>query len=286
MASKRSAPTPPVARPRGKPQKTGIAKCPTGISGFDAITKGGLPRNAVTLVLGGPGSGKTLFALEFLAHGASDFGEPGIFVAFEEKTVKILANASGFGWGLPALVESNKIHFFDARLEPDTILAGEFDLAGMLAMLTSVAKKIGAKRIVFDALDIFLDWLDDPALQRKEMWRLNAWMEESGLAAIVTLKVEGAQPEQTPATYSWLQFVTDTVVLLRQEMSRHFSERLLKILKYRGSDHVGSNCALVIAQDGLHVAELHAFDALPSPSTERIGSGIARLDHMLGGGYM
>ncbi|MBI4967056.1 MAG: circadian clock protein KaiC [Rhodospirillales bacterium] len=277
-------------RKRKEPSATirpsGIAKCPTGIAGFDTITKGGLPRDAVTLVLGGPGSGKTLFALEFLAHGAGQFDEPGLFVAFEEKTDKILANAAGFGWGLPGLVKANKLRFFDARLSPDTVHAGEFDLAGMLAMLGSMAKTIGAKRIVFDALDIFLDWLGDPALQRKEMWRLNAWMEESGLAAVVTLKMDSRNEERIPEHYGWMQFMTDTVVLLRQEMARHMSERLLKVLKYRGSDHINSNCALVIAEDGLHVAELHTFDTLPKPSTARVSSGVARLDHMLGGGYM
>jgi len=266
--------------------QAGVAKCPTGISGFDTITNGGLPRDAVSLVLGGPGCGKTLFGLEFLVHGAQDYDEPGIFVAFEEKPEKIMANGASFGWDLKGLVKKNKLYFLDAQLSPETMHAGEFDISGLLGMLKSIADKMGAKRIVFDALDMLLDLLETPAAQRKEVWRLNDWLSTSGLSAVMSLKVEGKASELVPGHYGWMQFIPDAVILLRQEMTKYFSERMLRVLKYRGSDHINNDCALVIADNGINVAELRAFETLPKPSNKRVSTGIERMDHMLGGGYM
>src|SRR6266481_4131226 len=129
----------------------GLHKMPTGVEGFDAITGGGLPRNRTSLILGGPGGGKTVFALQTLVNGARQFGEPGIFVAFEENSRQILINAATFGWNLPKL-EKKQLFFFDAKMGPDVIKGGEFDLSGIKAE----ADARGARRIVFDAVDALL----------------------------------------------------------------------------------------------------------------------------------
>src|SRR5689334_5024806 len=86
-------------------------KVPTGIDGFDEITGGGIPRSRTTLIMGNPGSGKTVFALQSLVNGIRRWDEPGIFVAFEENSKDIMVNSSSFGWELPALVESGKLFF-------------------------------------------------------------------------------------------------------------------------------------------------------------------------------
>src|SRR6202043_1849113 len=161
----------------------GLHKMPTGVEGFDAITGGGLPRNRTSLILGGPGAGKTVFALQTLVNGARHFGEPGIFVAFEETPRHILANAASFGWNLPKL-EKKQFFFFDAKMGPDVIKAGEFDLSGMLAGIKAEAR--GARRIVFDAVDVLLSLLDDPLAERREIYRLDDWLSESGLTGIIT----------------------------------------------------------------------------------------------------
>src|SRR5512140_94230 len=135
-------------------QVTVPAKAPTGITGFDEITDGGLPHGRTTLLGGGPGSGKTLFALQFLLHGARDCKEPGIFVAFEESSRRIIANTKSFNWKLAEFVQRKKLYFMDAQPTPDLVQSGSFDLNGMLAALSAQAKSMGAQRIVFDALDI------------------------------------------------------------------------------------------------------------------------------------
>src|SRR5258708_3329007 len=147
----------------------GLHKMPTGIEGFDAITGGGLPRNRTSLILGGPGGGKTVFALQTLVNRARQFGEPGIFVAFEENSRHILANAASFGWNLPKL-EKKQLFFFDAKMGADVIKAGEFDLSGMLAGIKAEADARGARRIVFDAVDVLLSLLDDPLAERREIY--------------------------------------------------------------------------------------------------------------------
>src|SRR5687767_9493262 len=100
-----------------KTSEKAINKSPTGIAGFDEITGGGLPSDRTALILGAPGAGKTVFALECLVNGARNLREPGIFVAFEESSRQIMANAATFGWDLPAL-EQEKLFFLDARLSP------------------------------------------------------------------------------------------------------------------------------------------------------------------------
>ncbi|OYV67098.1 MAG: hypothetical protein B7Z74_10090, partial [Deltaproteobacteria bacterium 21-66-5] len=142
-----------------------ITKMLTGIEGFDQITGGGLPRGRTTLLLGGPGCGKTVFALQALVNGARQSKEAGIFVAFEESSRQIVANAATFGWDLPALVKK-KLFFLDARLSPEVVKGGAFDLVGLLQALEQKAKEIHAKRIVFDGFDVLLSLLDDPAAER------------------------------------------------------------------------------------------------------------------------
>ena len=143
-----------------------LHKAPTGIAGFDEITAGGLPRGRTTLLTGGPGSGKTLFCLQSLVHGAQNCNEPGIFVAFEENSQRIVANAEGFGWKL-AQLRRKKLCFVDAQPQPDLVSAGDFDLSGLLAALASQIEAMAAQRIVFDALDIVLALLPDAAAQRR-----------------------------------------------------------------------------------------------------------------------
>src|SRR5260370_21644893 len=171
----------------------GLHKTPTGIEGFDSITGGGLPRNRTTLLLGGPGSGKTVFALQTLVNGARQLGEPGIFVAFEENSRHILINAASFGWKLPEL-EKKQLLFIDAKMRPDVVKSGEFELSGMLAGIKAEADARGARRIVFDAVDVLLSLLDDPLAQRREIYRLGDRVSESRPTRGITAENGGDEP--------------------------------------------------------------------------------------------
>jgi circadian clock protein KaiC len=268
---------------KGAKEPTGLLKTPTGITEFDEITEGGLPRGRTCLVVGGPGSGKTVFALQTLVHGARLWGEPGIFVAFEENSRTITANAASFGWDLPALQEE-KLFFLDARLSQETISAGRFDLAGMLAGLQAKATAMGAGRIVFDSMDVLLALLNDPVLERQEIYRVHDWLAQSGLTGIVTIRGEGPDPLLT-ARYGFVQFMADCVVHLSHRVEERISMRTLRVVKYRGTGFSENEFPLVIGKTGISVGMAHAPRAADEASTERVSTGIPRLDTMLQGGW-
>lgn len=269
-----------------KPPVLDSSKARTGIEGFDEITNGGLPRGRTTLLEGGPGSGKTIFALSFLVHGARDGGEPGIFVAFEETSKRIVANAEGFGWNLAAL-QRKKLLFVDAQPTPDLIQSGGFDLSGMLAALGAQIETMGARRIVFDALDIVLALLPDLAAKRREIYRLHEWLLARRLTGLITAKAGGDEASslyQEP--FGFMQFMVDCAVLLNHSVSLGVSQRNLRVQKYRGSSFDENESPFVIGTGGFDVARARSLGRIDSNvSQERVSSGVKRLDTMLGGGY-
>ena len=268
------------------PPTQGLPKSPTGIEGLDEITAGGLPMGRTTLLVGGPGSGKTILALQFLEQGASRCAEPGIFVAFEESAERITANAKGFSWNLAEL-GSDKLLFIDAQPSPDLIHSGSFDLGGLLAILQAQAAAMGAKRIVFDALDILLSLLPDAAAKRREVYRLHAWLLHAGLTAIITAKADGDDSAMDGAQpFGFMQFMVDCAVVLNHTVVLGVSQRNLRVQKFRGTSFDENECPFVIGSDGLEVAVARPLGrGLLNVSKERVSSGVERLDTMLGGGY-
>jgi circadian clock protein KaiC len=261
-------------------------KALTGVTGFDDITCGGLPRGRTTLLLGGPGSGKTIFATQFLVHGAQHSNDPGIFVAFEEAPTQIVLNMARFGWKL-AQLQRKKLFFLDARPKPELIQSGTFDLTGMLAALASKATQMGARRIVFDALDIVLALLPDAASRRREVYRLHQWLLEHELTGLITAKNGGDEATSTGLQqFGFMQFMVDCAVILNHRVDHGVSQRNLRVQKYRGSSFSEDESPFVIGSTGFDVAIARTLGrADTAVSLERVSSGVARLDTMLGGGY-
>ncbi|MDB4933546.1 MAG: circadian clock protein KaiC [Labilithrix sp.] len=258
-----------------------VTKVLTGIEGFDEITDGGLPRARSTLVIGGPGCGKTVFALQSLVNGAHRAKEAGIFVAFEESTAQIIANAATFGWDLPALIKK-KLFFMDAQLSPDVVKSGEFDLVGMLAMIRAKATELQATRIVFDGIDVLLGLLDDPVAERRELYRIRDWLIETGLTGIITQKAAALEGSHR---YNYLQFMVDCVVVLRHQVIDGSAFRNLRVMKYRGSGFAADEFPITLTADGLRLTNRGPTELTYDVTDERISSGLPRLDHMLHGGY-
>jgi circadian clock protein KaiC len=259
-------------------------KSPSGIAGFDELTGGGLPHGRSTLLAGGAGSGKTIFALQFLVQGARNFREPGIFVAFEESPRRIIANLQGFNWKVEELQAKKALFFLDSQPGPDLVHAGDFDLNGLLAVAGIQAKAMGARRIVFDAIDIVLSLLPDDEARRREVYRLHEWLLASGLTGIITAKAGVDDVSSQP--YSILQFMVDCAVILNHRVELGVSQRNLRVMKYRGSGFDENESPFVIGRSGFDVAMSHAKKrSIGKVSHERVTSGIGRLDTMLGGGY-
>jgi circadian clock protein KaiC len=259
-----------------------VTKMLTGIQGFDEISDGGLPRGRTTLVMGGPGCGKTVFALQVLVNGVRRAREAAIFVAFEEGASHILANAATFGWDLPA-ISRKKLFFFDARLSPETVKVGEFDLIGMLGLLEVKAREMHATRIVFDGIDVLLGLLDDPVAERRELYRIRDWLARTGLTAIITQKIGANDADQR---YSFLQFMVDCAIVLRHQVVDGSAFRSLRVLKYRGSGFLGDEFPISLTRtDAMELTNRGPTELKYDVTDERVSSGIPRLDNMLTGGY-
>ncbi len=257
-----------------------LAKLSSGIPGFDALSYGGLRPNRTTLLIGGPGAGKTIFALQTLVNAARERNEPGIFVAFEETTEQIIADAASFDWNLAALAK-NKLFFLEAHLSPDVVQSGEFDLRGMLAMLKAKQEEIGARWIVFDGIDVLLTLLQNPIAEMREIYRIRDWLADNAINAIVTAKIGRSE---TAGHYDFMQFMMDCVIRLSRRQEHGIALHRIEITKYRGSDFVAGEHPLSFGSSGMEVGAPEPPEITHAASSERVSAGFERLDRMLGGG--
>jgi circadian clock protein KaiC len=264
-------------------QELPLTKSPTGISGFDTISGGGLPDGRLSVIVGGPGAGKTVFALHCLVHRLTALGEAGIFVSFEEDVDRIRANMAAFDWTVPG--GNEQLKFIDARLPVETRQGGDFDLSGLLAGLGSLAAETRARTVVFDGIGVLLSALDDEKLEKKELARLEEWIRESGLSALITAKSFGSN-EREQRRSDLLQYMTDCAVELEKIYSSTTSSRSLRILKYRGSGFAANPMPAVITRAGFEIVALSATRLDYRTFTDRVSSGIAGLDKLLDGGYL
>jgi circadian clock protein KaiC len=263
--------------------RPGIEKALTGIGGFDRITGGGLPRGRTSLLIGGPGTGKTIFALQTLVNGARDHGEPAIMVAFEEPSAEIRTNAASFGWDLPAL-EKDRLFFLDSRHSADVVRSGSFDLAGTLATLGAKADEMGARRIAFDSIDVLLALLDGPIQERHELYRIRDWLAGRELTGLMSVRLLESGL-RTMQRYGFVQFMSDCVIELDHRIEDGVSARSLRVIKYRGSDYAANEAPATISENGLQVASFGLATSSYAASDERVSSGVSELDRALRGGF-
>ncbi len=258
-----------------------LPKIATGIDGFDELSRGGLPRHRTSLLIGGPGAGKTVFALQCLVNAARRQRAPGIFVAFEESPHQIIANGATFNWALASLSEK-ELFFLDAHLSSTLVKTGDFDLAGMLAMLAAKKKEIGAQWIVFDGIDVLLTLLQDPVAEMREIYRIRDWLADNALTAIITAKLESRTSEALH--YGFLQFMVDCVVRFARRQEDRVAAQSIQITKYRGSAYAAAEFPLSFGPSGIEVGATEVAEIGHEASTERITAGFKHLDAMLGGG--
>ena len=260
----------------------GVEKTPSGITGFDQITDGGLPKGRATLICGGPGSGKTIFAAEFIVRG-SEIGEPGVFVTFEESISDLARNVASLGFDLKRLQEEKKVAVDYVHLDPNEIEeAGGYSLDGLFVRLEHAIKTVGAKRIAIDTLEVLFGGLQDQSTLRAEIQRLFRWLKEQGLTAIVT----GEAGKDMLTRQGLEEYVSDCVVLLTQNVLDQAATRYLRIVKYRGSTHGTNEYPFLIDDSGFSVVPATSLQLEYDVSSERVSTGIPGLDRMFGGdGY-
>ena len=266
---------------RARAAAAGLEKAPTGIMGLDEITNGGIPRGRPTLICGSAGCGKTLFGIEFLVKGATEYGEPGVFVAFEERPEELAQNVKSLGFDLPQLEKQNKLFVEYIHVERSEIAeTGEYDLEGLFLRLGDAIDTIGAKRIVLDTLETLFSGFENQAILRAELRRLFRWLKDRGVTAIITAeRGDGALTRQGLEEY-----VSDCVILLDHRMNDQVATRRLRVVKYRGTSHGTNEYPFLIDEGGVDVLPITSIGLTHDVSNERVSTGIADLDGMLSGG--
>ena len=259
-----------------------LRKAPTGISGLDAITEGGLPHGRPTLVCGGPGCGKTMLAMEFLVRGATEFGEPGVFMSFEETADDLVQNVASMGFDLRALESRKRLVIDEVRVSRSEIHeTGEYDLEALFIRLGHAIDTIGAKRVVLDTLEALFGGFSNSAVLRAELRRLFDWLKHRKVTAVIT----GERGEGQLTRQGLEEYVSDCVILLDHRVVSQLTIRRLRIVKYRGSVHGTDEYPFLIGEKGISVLPITSLGLAHRASNKLISSGIGALDKALGGGF-
>jgi circadian clock protein KaiC len=262
-----------------KPAIELLQKCPTGIKGLDEITGGGLPQGRPTLVCGGTGCGKTLLSMEFLVRGATEFGEPGVFMSFEEKSEELMQNFASLGFDLNDLEARKKLSLDYVHIDRSQIEeTGSYDLEGLFIRLGFAIDSIAAKRVVLDTIETLFSGFSDEAILRAELRRLFGFLKDKGVTAIIT----GEQGERTFTRFGLEEYVADCVIFLNHQVSEQIATRRLRIVKYRGSAHGTNEYPFMIDEQGFSVMPISSIGLDHAASSERVSTGIPRLDTMMG----
>lgn len=272
-----------MARKRSSSVLTDLPKSPTGIKGLDEITGGGLPKGRPTLITGSAGCGKTMMAMEFLVRGATEFNEPGVFMAFEETAEELTKNVASMGFDLARLQNANKIAVDYVHIDRQEILdTGEYDLEGLFVRLGYTIDSVGAKRVVLDTVEALFAGLPNEAILRAELRRLFRWLKNRGVTAVIT----GERGEKMLTRYGLEEYVADCVILLDFRILDQIATRRLRIVKYRGSAHGVDEYPFLIGPSGISILPVTSLNLEHAVSNARVSTGIPRLDTMLAGkGY-
>jgi circadian clock protein KaiC len=268
------------ALPSSKNTISRLPKCPTGISGLDEITEGGLPKGRPTLICGEAGAGKTLFGVEFIVRGIMQFNEPGVFVAFEEKSDELAVNVASLGFDLKKLVQEKKLRLDYVHIKRSEIEeTGEYDLDGLFIRLGYAIDSVKAKRVVLDTLENLFSSLSNETILRAELRRLFEWLKTKGVTAIIT----GEKGTNQLTRQGLEEYVSDCVIVLDHRVQNQISTRRLRVIKYRGSMHGTNEYPFLIDNKGISVLPVTSLTLENEVSSERVSTGIPTLDNMLGG---
>lgn len=261
-----------------------LVKKTTGINGLDAMTDGGLPAVGLSVITGTAGAGKSLLALQTLLFRQTHHDERGILVTFEEPETQIIQNANTFRWDTTSL-NDGRLKVMELRFPIDAVCSGEFDLTGLLAALDAYKAEYGAENIVFDGIDALLSALPDVVSEQRELRRIESWVRENSLFALITAKF-GTHDARSQQRHDLLQFATNCVITLSTDFRETTTLRTLRVLKYRGSAFAANPVPMVIGPDGIEVIAFNGPRLSHTRLNGRISSGLPRLDTLLGGGYL
>ncbi|OUC13720.1 MAG: circadian clock protein KaiC [Alkalinema sp. CACIAM 70d] len=272
------------SEPRSRSELVGVQKIRTMIEGFDDISHGGFPVGRTSLVSGTSGTGKTLFAVQFLYNGITQFDEAGIFVTFEESTADIIKNAVSFGWDLQKLIDEGKLFVLDASPDPEgQEVVGNFDFSALIERIQYAIRKYKAKRVSIDSVTALFQQYDSASVVRREILRLVSRLKQIGVTTVIT--TERTEEYGPVARFGVEEFVSDNVVIVRNVLEGERRRRTMEILKLRGTTHMKGEYPFTITDQGINIFPLGAMRLTQRSSNARVSSGVKTLDEMCGGGF-
>lgn len=218
-------------------------RCSSGIHGLDEAIGGGFLNNSTNLVVGGPGTGKSIFAMQFLVDGAMS-GDNGVYITFEEKKDSILKNLD-FSWGLENLEKEGKLLIME--FSPDELK--KVIKHGLLDLEFLVRKKVQAKRIVIDSVSAYYLLFNTENEGREGLLKLFNTLKSWNLTSLLIAEYE----TEKPSAYSIPEFQSDTVIRLYNQPRSGVRERYMEILKMRGTKHSANIFPMKITDKGIEV---------------------------------
>ncbi len=276
-----------MSTPETEPEVSHVLdRVKTGVDAFDELVMGGLPRARTTVVGGTPGSGKTVFATQFLAHGITQYDENGVLVTFEEPPADIESNMRSFGWDLADWRRRGRLAFVDASPPAnDELVIGDYDLAGLLARIEHAVKSVNAKRVVLDSLtQLFDHFIGDPKVLRRELFRISSTLKKAKLTVLMTAERNTEYGEIT--RHRLEEFIADNVIVLRNVLFREKRRRTIEVLKMRGSHHAEGEAPFTMLENrGVIAVPLSSLRLEQHSSNVRVTSGNPAIDEMCGGGF-
>jgi circadian clock protein KaiC len=247
---------------------------------LDELTEGGIPRNSPTLICGAAGAGKTVLAIEFIVRGALEYGEPGVYISFEESREKVARNIRILGQDWEKLARKNLVYidYVDARIPADAEI-GEFDLSALFLRLENAISKVKAKRVVIDGAEALFGAFRNESVIRRELTRLFRWLESKKVTALITSeKGDGSITRR-----GFEEYLADCVIYLDHRINEQISTRRLRVIKYRGAPLSTDEFPFLIDENGIWVLPLTSIGLKHEASSARVSSGIEALDAMFGG---
>jgi circadian clock protein KaiC len=263
-----------------------LNKIPSGIEGFDSISMGGIPKERMSLIMGTPGSGKTIFCVQYLLGGIESANEPGVFVTFEESPDEIKLNMKGFGWDIQNYIDKGLLKFVDIspRFNDNETIMGEYDLSGLILRIKSVVEQIGAKRIAIDSVATLFNTYPNHNLIRREIIKLKSCLKSLTVTSLLTS--ERYDETGVNSHFDVLDFVSDNVIVLKNQMFEEYRRRTIEILKYRGAPHKkGQHSFTIKGGKGITIISFERNPYLPDIERKRTTTGIEKIDEITSGGF-
>ncbi len=238
----------------------------TGIKGLDELIEGGLPKGFSFLLLGGPGTGKTTFGVQYLYKGATEYGENGMYVTFDEPPYSITSNSQRYGWDLLDIEKKGKIAFVDASpikrdaragtfvppsLGQSFLGAAKFKIEDVLAAVKEVKAKVNAKRCVIDSISALTLQYKDEFEIRQQTLHLIKDLTEMDLTTIML--AENPEDRQDMTRFGAEAFLAQGVIVLHMYRVEESNVKALEVRKMRGAKHTDRLCPYRITGEGIEV---------------------------------